>query len=358
MLTAKSRFPLKEIILFGFLPSALKRLVYRIRGYRIGRNVAIGIGSVVCGEKVEIGDHTNIGFFSFLRGKEIRLGAHVSIGSFTMIDTPFVEIGDGTKINEQVFVGGMQFPDSRFTVGKNCQIMQMTFINPTRSVTMGDDSCIGGDSLVFGHASWLNKFEGYHVDAGPIVIGKSVGIAWRVFIGVGANIGDGAMIGANSFVNRKIPPHCLAMGSPAKVVAKEPYFPRKISDEEKIQFLDDIILEMIGFLRGHGLDAMLDGKIVRVVRETRKWFVRRRKVCCLWIENTPLDSQVDHNLPSGLDVFLSLRSIPDQVRRSLSDRRIVWIDIEAKERSDFGNELGEEVVLYLRRYGVRFNRVG
>jgi hypothetical protein len=36
---------------------------------------------------------------------------------------------------------------------------------------------------------------------------------------------------------------------------------------------------------------------------------------------------------------------------------VMWIDIEKKERSVFGNDLGEEVVLFLRRYGVRFFRV-
>jgi hypothetical protein len=33
------------------------------------------------------------------------------------------------SFNKNVYVGGLQFPDSRLTVGKNCQIMQMTFIN-------------------------------------------------------------------------------------------------------------------------------------------------------------------------------------------------------------------------------------
>jgi hypothetical protein len=32
------------------------------------------------------------------------------------------------------------------------------------------------------------------------------------------------------------------------------------------------------------------------------------------------------------------------------------MDIHNKERSDHGSEMGEEVALYLRRYGVRFLR--
>jgi hypothetical protein len=62
--------------------------------------------------------------------------------------------------------------------------------------------------------------------------------------------------------------------------------------------------------------------------------------------------------PSGaIDVVLSLHRIPDPLRSALSRRRVTWLDLEAKERSDSGNDLGEEVVQHLRRHGVRFFRV-
>src|SRR6056297_2273177 len=132
MLIEKTRLPIKDILIIGILPGFLKKLVYRMKGYRIGRHVSIGFGSVVCGRKVSIGDFTSIGFLTIIRGKEIDIGEHVSIGSTSFLDTPFIEIGDGSHINEQVFVGGLQFPDSRLSMGKNCQIMQMSFLNPAR----------------------------------------------------------------------------------------------------------------------------------------------------------------------------------------------------------------------------------
>ena len=220
MLTAKSRLPIRDIILFGLLPSFLKIWVYRMRGYKIGAKVRIGFGSVVVGESVDIGKNVEIGFFSIIRGKQIKLSSYVRVGSFSFLDTPIIEIGEGTRINEQVFVGGLQFPDSRLKIGRNSQIMQMTFINPTRSITIGDDTGIGGDCLIFGHTSWLSRFEGYPTEFKSIEIGNSVSVAWRVFVTAGAKIEDGAVIGANSMVNRKIPARCLAVGSPAKVVAK------------------------------------------------------------------------------------------------------------------------------------------
>ena len=179
MLIDKPRFPIKELLLHGWLPSPLKKAFYRLRGYRIDRGVRLALGSVLLGTNVDIGPDTEVGFFSFVRGRTIRIGANVQIGAASMIDTPYLEIGDGTKINEQVFIGGLQFPDSRLVIGRNCQIMQMTFVNPTRSIVIGDDTGIGGDCLLFGHTSWLSRFEGYPVDFESIEIGKSVSIAWR-----------------------------------------------------------------------------------------------------------------------------------------------------------------------------------
>ena len=84
------------------------------------------------------------------------------------------------RLNEQVYVGGLQFPDSRLIIGKNCSDHADDFHQPTKSITIGDDTGIGGDSLLFGHTSWLSRFEGYPVDFRPIEIGNSVSIAWRV----------------------------------------------------------------------------------------------------------------------------------------------------------------------------------
>ncbi len=353
MLTARTRLPIREIILVGIWPSPIKKFLYRLAGYRIGKGVRLGFGSVICGDQVEVGEHTQIGFFSVIRGKSIRLGAHVQIGAVTFIDTPHVEIGDGTKINEQVFVGGMQFPDSRFVVGRNCLIMQMSYINPCHSITIGDDSGVGVDCLLIGHASWQSKFEGYPVDFQPIEIGNSVALAWRVTVLPGTKIGDGVTIGANSLVKETIPPRCLAVGFPARVVVKAPYFPRTVKEEEKVRYLNEIVAEMVEYWRGSGLSCHEEGPVIEVRQVTRRWFFRMEKS---WRFITVPD-QLPETGWNGVDLVLSLRQIPEPIRAELTRRKQMWIDLEQKERSDFGNDLGEEVAHYLKRYGVRLFRV-
>lgn len=45
----------------------------------------------------------------------------------------------------------------------------------------------------------------------------------------GVTIGDGAVIGAKSLVNKDIPPNCLAVGVPAKVI-------RYLEDEPPMEY--------------------------------------------------------------------------------------------------------------------------
>lgn len=52
----------------------------------------------------------------------------------------------------------------------------------------------------------------------PIKIGSKVWTGHSVSVLQGVTIGDGAVIGANSLVNRDIPPRSLAVGSPARVI--------------------------------------------------------------------------------------------------------------------------------------------
>jgi len=348
MLIEKPRIPIRSVLLYGLWPNFIKIILYRLKGYRIGKGVSIGPGAVICGDDVEIGDHTSIGFLTIVRGKEIRIGPYVQIGSMTFLDTPFIEIGEGTKINEQVFVGGLQFPDSRFVVGRNCSIMQLSFINPAPSVVIGDDCAIGGHCLIFGHNSSLNQFDGYAVDFAPIEIGRGVGLAWRVFVLPGTKIGDGSIVGANSVVSGTIPPNSMAAGFPAKIVGRPPVFPKQLSDQDKVEMFRRIVDEMVGFFIGSGLRCDKKGPIYEVSKPNGFW--RRTKGWRLRVTDGDVQDGAESD---AVDVFLSFRQIPENVRASLTAKNIVWIDMTKREQPRVSNELGDEVLNFLKRYGVR-----
>ena len=312
---------------------------------------------MICADQVDVGDDTKIGFFTIIRGKQVRIGARVQIGSTTFLDTPYMEIGDGTKINEQVFVGGLQFPDSKLVVGRNCQIMQLSFINPARNITIGDDTGIGGHSLIFGHTSWLSQFEGYPVDFQPIEIGSSVSLSWRVFVLPGTKIGDGAVVGANSVVNRTVPPRCLTLGFPARVVAQSPEFPKILDDEEKRKILRNIMDDLTKFYSQSGLDVSVQGNDYEVRQKKRKWLRTKERKWGLRVAYGDLNEGDVPSRSNRIDVFLSLMEIPSNIRTRLTAENITWLDIARKEQSLVTNELGDEVSLFLKRYGVRTLRV-
>ena len=235
--------------------------------------------------------------------------------------------------------------------------MQMSFLNPAKSIVIGDDTGIGGDSLIFGHTTWLSAFEGYPVEFEPIEIGNSVSIAWRVFLLPGSKIGDGAVIGANSLVHRTVPPKCLAVGFPARVVSKFPNFPKDIAEEQKVTILENIIQEMIEYFNGSGLSCIKKKDHFEINQVVKTFLGKKKKNWCLRVVYED-SSEIGTNIEDEkLNVFISLKTIPTQVRQKLNARGIMWFDIEKKESPLFWNDLGDEVALFLRRYGVRFYRV-
>lgn len=54
----------------------------------------------------------------------------------------------------------------------------------------------------------------------PVRVGRYAWIGHNSFIMKGVTIGEGAIIGVNSVVVNDIPPYCVAMGNPARVVVK------------------------------------------------------------------------------------------------------------------------------------------
>ena len=68
---------------------------------------------------------------------------------------------------------------------------------------------------------------------GDTVVGNDVWIGQNVTVMPGVNIGDGAIIAANSIVTKDIPAYCIAGGNPCKIIKKR-------FDDELIAYLQEI----------------------------------------------------------------------------------------------------------------------
>jgi lipopolysaccharide O-acetyltransferase len=54
----------------------------------------------------------------------------------------------------------------------------------------------------------------------PVRIGQRVWLGEGVSVLKGVTIGDGSIIGAGAVVNKDIPPNCIAVGVPARIVKR------------------------------------------------------------------------------------------------------------------------------------------
>ncbi|HKH94211.1 MAG TPA: acyltransferase [Gemmatimonadaceae bacterium] len=344
----KKRLPLGHLALYGWLPSPLKVWAYRtFRRYRIGRGVKLAFGAVVVGEDVELADHVEIGLLAMVMGRTIRIGRHSSVGTMSYVACERIQIGEDARIREQVFVGGPQLPESSFTLGSRTIILQLTSINPTKPVTIGDDTGIGGHCLIFTHGAWLNALDGYPVTYEPVTLGNSVWLPWRVFIMPGTTIGDGSVIGANSLVQGNIPPMSLAVGSPAKVIRSAPDFPRVPSEEKKAGIVADMVSEFERYVTyEHYVVEVHDG--VRSYRPSKGGGGWR----LIW-RRTP-----DALRAVRGDTVLSEVALSDSEKAELRSHGVHWLDLSGRSRSAEGSPLTEELATFIARYGIRLPRDG
>jgi acetyltransferase-like isoleucine patch superfamily enzyme len=345
----KSKLPVKDIVLTGLLPSFLKKWIYRMRGYKIGKGVSIGLGSVIVGDKVEIGDYTDIGFLTIIRGREIKIGRHVEIGSLSVIDTVKIEIGDDAVITEQVFIGGMPTPESSIKMGKRSIIMQMSFINPTKPLVIGDDAGIGGNCLIFTHASWQSPLDGFPIKFAGVTIGNNAWLPWRVFVMPGVTIGDNSTIGANSLVNKDIPAGALAAGSPIKILKTADEYPQKVDMAGKQAIMSDIMNEFKGYLEHHSFSA-------DIVRSENYWMVDVKKSSGSYKVYYNFNGQfTDIASLNANTVLVNMHDESQTTIDAATQGKFMLIEILKKQRWG-SNSIGEEMITFLKRYGLRFNR--
>lgn len=342
MLIKKDRIPIKDIILFGLFPSFIKKMIYRLKGYEIGNKVKIGVGSIILGKNVTIADYATIGFATVIRGKNINIGRFVNIGSFTFIDTENIEIGEDTRIRENVYVTGLKKPESKLKIGNRCLISQYTFINPTLPVIFGDDCSLGGHSKIFTHSSFLSIIEGYPVTFEGVTVGNKVWIPWDVFILPGVNIGDNVVIGSNSHITRDIPSNCIVAGNPARIKVKN--FPIPPIQEEVDQIINNILLDFRNHLKHNGY----------VIEELRKGKVEVLKISKKTNHYLYYNEEIIDNKHEFTDKVILLNDI--DIPKQYPKRKTMILSLKKLLR--IGSSLiGEELVDFLSRYGIRFQRL-
>lgn len=147
---------------------------------------------------------------------------------------PFVEIKDDVRIAGKVNIGERSSvfgPNTQIysrlnpiIIGKYCSIARGTTLQEYNHNTTSLSTYMI-NSKIFKKEFSLDIFS-----KGPIIIGNDVWIGAHVIILSGVNIGNGAIIAANSTVISDVEPYSIVAGSPAKKI--------------KMRFNEDIIKEL------------------------------------------------------------------------------------------------------------------
>ncbi len=298
------------------------------------------------GDDVELGDHVEIGLLAVVQGRRIRIGRHSSIATMSYVSCESIEIGEDARIREQVYVGGPQLPESRFVLGDRTIVLQMAYINPTKPVIIGDDTGIGGHCLIFTHGVWLNVLDGYPMTYEPVTLGRSVWLPWRVFVMPGTTIGDGTVIGANSLVSGTIPPRSLAVGSPAKVIRREPDFPRPLTERDRAALVEEMLREFDRYVEYSGVTVQAAAAPRAYARAGDNWR--------LWWARDP--AMLGAIRPARGDTVFTEAALTAEACTAYRAQGVDWLDLAGYTRSRDGTPLTEELAQFLWRYGIRLIR--
>lgn len=147
--------------------------------------------------------------FSMGKGWKIRKNVEIELTGRGRIS-----IGDGliTRSGVYVLVDG-----GELKVGDHVFLNHGVSITCLQAVSIGRGCKLGNNVVIVDHD---HDYQGSLEDmvSSPVTIGNHVWIGANAVITRGVTIGDGSVIGAGSVVTGDIPPRCVAVGAPARVV--------------------------------------------------------------------------------------------------------------------------------------------
>lgn len=167
-----------------------------------------------------------------------------SIGKGSRVCPPFhsgstenVHIGSNSTINAGSWLecvpayGGTKY-NPRLDIGNGTYVGHRAHIIACSHMRIGDNVVIADNVYISDN---LHGFEDVSmpilgqplVNSGRVIIEDEVWLGERVCVLPNVTIGKHSVIGANSVVTKDIPPYCIAVGVPAKVIKRYDFNTKK-----------------------------------------------------------------------------------------------------------------------------------
>ncbi len=124
----------------------------------------------------------------------------------------FEGFGEGSSCYDNVLILGDVRVGKQTWIGPNC------ILDGSGGLEIGDFCSISAGVQVYTHhtVEWANSMGLADTPRAPVKIGSGVYIGPNCVIQMGVEIGDRAVIGAMSFVNRSVPAGAKVYGTPAR----------------------------------------------------------------------------------------------------------------------------------------------
>lgn len=138
----------------------------------------------------------------------------------------------GLEIGRGVFLGpgawlqtlpGADCPRPVLRIGDRVSASGSLVLSAAREIVLEEAVLLARNVYIADHIHRYDQADVPVLDQGvakvaPVRVERGAWIGQNVVICPGVRIGAGAVVGANSVVNSDVPPRCLAVGSPARVV--------------------------------------------------------------------------------------------------------------------------------------------
>ena len=156
-----------------------------------------------------------------MAGKGLRLpnGQPLVMGNLEL------ELGENVTIMRTTLGASNVYDKPVLKIGNNTTVGHGTIVSIAQEVSIGDNTLIGPQCLIMDNDDHpINPSERCarmpvrKEDVSPVKIGNNVWLGTRVTVLRGGNIGDNSIVGSNSVVSKDVPPNCIVIGFPARVV--------------------------------------------------------------------------------------------------------------------------------------------
>jgi len=205
-------------LIFEMLVKMYKRinvLLRRIRSFLYVLDLRLKGGDVPWSVRIA-GRVTASSAKNLIFAGDATIGAHVMLN----ISKGSVVIGKGALVGAYSRIDAI---NGKIRIGSHASINNHCIITAWSGVDIGENSIIAPFCHITDRNHGIDKSELIRLQFGataPILIGRDVWIASSCIILLGVKIGDGAVIGANSLVNKDIEPYTIAAGSPTRNISK------------------------------------------------------------------------------------------------------------------------------------------